>query len=164
MYWVYESRRNERARVHHESCSHFKNRRRYQGWTGPSRSRTEARRKMRETGYRDTGDCRSCSKSEPRDRDAEASEFYAYVLILNDGSFREGQTRELRERMMEHRAGTVKDTAGRNPKLVWFTTVSTRDEAIALEKELKELCDRNPREIRRRVRRFRDLVEELDFG
>ena len=34
---------------------------------------------------------------------------------------------------MEHRDGTTPKTAGRNPKLVWFSTVSTPEEATALE-------------------------------
>ena len=97
-------------------------------------------------------------------KDAEAKDFYVYVLKLDDGSFYAGQTREIRERLMEHRDGTTKSTAGRNPKLVWFSTVSTREQATGLEVQLKKLCDQNPREIRRWVRRFQDLVEELDFS
>ena len=96
--------------------------------------------------------------------DSEADEFYVYILKIDDGSFYAGQTREIRERLMEHRDGTTKSTAGRNPKLVWFSTVSTREQATGLEVQLKKLCDRNPREIRRWVRRFQDLVEELDFS
>ena len=53
--------------------------------------------------------------------DAEASEFYVYILKLEDGSFYAGQTREIRERLMEHRDGMTKSTAGKDPKLVWFT-------------------------------------------
>ena len=44
------------------------------------------------------------------------------------------------------------------------TQVSTRDAAVTLEAELKRLCDKNSREIRRRVHRFQDLVEQLDFS
>ena len=57
-------------------------------------------------------------------KDAEANDFYVYVLKLDDGSFYAGQTREIRERLLEHRDGTTKSTAGRNPKLVWFSTVA----------------------------------------
>lgn len=95
--------------------------------------------------------------------DAEASEFYVYVLKLDDGSFYAGQSREIRERLMEHRDGQTKSTAGRNPKLVWFTTVASREQAADFEVQVKRMCDRNPREIRRWIRRFQDLVEELDF-
>lgn len=96
-------------------------------------------------------------------KDATATEFYAYILKLDGGKFYAGHTREIRERMMEHRDGQTKSTAGKNPKLVWFTTVSTRDLAKTIEAELKQLCEKNPREVRRRVRHFQDLVEELDF-
>jgi predicted GIY-YIG superfamily endonuclease len=65
---------------------------------------------------------------------------------------------------MEHRDGTTQSTAGKNPKLVWFSTLSSRDEATELEVKLKRLCDQNPREIRRWIRRFQDLVEELEFN
>jgi len=85
-------------------------------------------------------------------------------LKLNDGAFYAGQTREIRERLMEHRDGTTKTTAGKEPKLVWFSTVSTRKQATELEVEVKKVCDRNPREIRRWVRKFQDLVGELDFS
>ena len=76
--------------------------------------------------------------------DAEASEFYIYILKLDDGSFYAGQTREIRERLMEHRDGTTKSTAGKNPKLAWFSTVTSREEATGLEVKLKRLCDKNP--------------------
>ena len=64
---------------------------------------------------------------------------------------------------MEHRDGRTKSTAGRDPKLVWFTIVRSRDEATELEPLIKELCDRNPREIRRRIVGFQNLVRLLDF-
>ena len=96
--------------------------------------------------------------------DAQANEFYVYILKLDDGGLYAGQTRELRERLMEHRDGTTRSTAGRNPRLVWFSTVATREEATETELELKQLYDRNPREIRRRIVRFRELVGELDFS
>ena len=96
--------------------------------------------------------------------DIGATEFYVYILKLEGGVFYVGHTRELRERLMEHRDGDTKSTAGKNPKLVWFGTVQTRDEATRLEVELKRICDKNPRELRRRVRHFQDLVEQLDFG
>ena len=47
--------------------------------------------------------------------DASASCFYAYLLRLSDGSFYAGQTREIRERLMEHRDGAARYTSGRNP-------------------------------------------------
>ena len=96
--------------------------------------------------------------------DAEATAFFVYILKLKDGTFYAGQTRELRERLMEHRDGRTKSTAGKDPKLVLFEVVDTREEAEELEVELKELCDKNSREIRRMVLDFQDLVKELDFS
>ena len=95
--------------------------------------------------------------------DAEATAFYVYVLKLNDGRLYAGQTRELRERLMEHQDGLTKSTARRDPKLVWFTTVDTRETAAALEVSVKKLCDRNPREVRRWIIEFKGLVDLLDF-
>jgi predicted GIY-YIG superfamily endonuclease len=96
--------------------------------------------------------------------DAEADEFFAYILKLDGGMFYAGQTRELRERLSEHKDGQARSTAGRNPKLVWFGIVSTREGATELEVELKKLVDRNPRAIRRMITDFHDLVRELDFS
>ena len=96
--------------------------------------------------------------------DADASEFYVYVLKLSNGAFYAGQTREIRERLMEHRDGMTKTTAGKEPKLVWFSTVSTRKQATELEVMVKKVCDRNPREIRRWILKFQDLIDELDFS
>ena len=96
--------------------------------------------------------------------DATADRFFVYILKLDGGRFYAGQTRELRERLSEHRDGRTKSTAGGNPKLVWFEIVDSRDAAAAIEVELKKLIDSNPREVRRMVLSFRDLVQELDFG
>ena len=45
---------------------------------------------------------------------------------------------------MEHRDGRTEPTAGRDPKLVWFTVVETRDEATRFESVVKKMCDQNP--------------------
>ena len=96
-------------------------------------------------------------------KDAEADHFFVYVLRLSDGTFYAGQTRELRERLSEHRDGRVQSTAGRAPRLIWFTTVPTRDAATSMEAKLKQVVHSNPREIRRMMVWFRDLVRELDY-
>ena len=96
--------------------------------------------------------------------DATATEFFVYILKLEGGTFYTGQTRELRERLSEHKDGRVKSTAGKTPQLVWFTSVPSRNAATSLEVELKKLVDTNPREIRRMVVRFRDHVRELDYS
>ena len=97
-------------------------------------------------------------------KDSAATEFFVYILKLNGGTFYAGQTRELRERLSEHKDGRVKTTAGKTPQLVWFATVPSRNAATSLEVELKKLVDTNPREIRRMVVRFRDHVRELDYS
>ena len=94
--------------------------------------------------------------------DEGASEFFAYILKLDGGEFYVGHTRELRERLSEHKDGDAKSTAGLNPKLVWFTTLPTRKAATEVEAELKELNKANQRAIRRMVIGFRDLVSEID--
>ena len=95
--------------------------------------------------------------------DATADHFFVYILKLDGGRFYAGQTRELRERLSEHRDGSVQSTAGRSPKLGWFDIVSSREVATQFEVELKKLVDSNPREVRRMIIRFRDLVRELDY-
>lgn len=97
-------------------------------------------------------------------REETATKFFTYILKLEGGVYYVGQTRELRERLMEHRDGLVKTTSGKNPKLVWFTTVSSRKQSLALESELSRVYKSNPREIRRIVRSFQDLVEQLDYS
>lgn len=94
--------------------------------------------------------------------DAAGDGFYTYILKLDDGSFYAGQTRDLQPRLMEHRDGTTKATAGREPRLVWFAQMRTRQEAATLEAELKELIDRNPREIRKMIVDFRNILRNVD--
>ena len=88
--------------------------------------------------------------------------FFIYILKLDGGKFYAGHTRELRERLSEHRDGKTRSTAGKNPRLVWFDTVDTREEAAEVEATLKELIDRNEREVRRMVTEFLDLIREVD--
>ena len=85
-------------------------------------------------------------------------------MKLDGGKIYAGQTGELRERLSEHQDGRVQSTNGKSPKLVWFSTVDTRDAATAMEVELKRLIDSHPREIRRMMLSFRDLIQELDFS
>ena len=99
-------------------------------------------------------------------RDATATEFFVYILKMDGGRFYVGQTRELRERISEHRDGNTKSTAGKNPKLVWFAQMPSSDAATTREVELKKLVDcnpRNPPNARRMVVRFQDLIREVDY-
>ena len=99
-----------------------------------------------------------------RRNDEGARSFYVYILKLDNGAFYVGQTRELRERMLEHKDGKTSSTAGRNPKLQYFEVLPSRESAMIREVEIRTAAKGNNREILRMVTRFRDLVEELDFG
>ena len=93
--------------------------------------------------------------------DDEGDVFFIYILKLDGGKFYAGHTRELRERMSEHRDGKTRSTRGKNPLLVWFEVVDTREEAADGEAYFKELIDKNEREVRRRIREFQDLIREV---
>ena len=102
-------------------------------------------------------------KPEWEKNDSVANRFYVYILQLDDGSFYAGHSRDLRARMWEHKDGQTKSTAGRSPRLQWFEIVSSRDEAASQEVDLKKLIDKNPREVRKLVIEFKDLISELEF-
>src|SRR3990172_3058844 len=93
--------------------------------------------------------------------DKGVDEFFVYILKLDNGDFYVGHTRELRERLSEHRDQKVVSTAGRNPKLQYFEVLSTREAAKEREAELKSVKDSNPRQIRRMIIAFHDLVREI---
>ncbi len=97
--------------------------------------------------------------------DAQSDQFFAYVLRLDGGKLYAGHTRELRERLEEHRTGTGgRATSGKNPRLVWFGMLPTREAATDMEAKLKKLIASNPRQINRMIVGFRDLVNELDYS
>ena len=93
--------------------------------------------------------------------DEEGDVFFIYLLKLDGGKFYAGHTRELRERMGEHRDGKTRSTAGKNPLLVWFEAVDNREKAAEGEAYFKELIDKNEREVRRIVTQFQDLIKEV---
>ena len=68
-------------------------------------------------------------------------EFYVYIVQTEkDGSFYFGQTNNLENRLTRHNAGSEKYTSKKTPwKLFWHTKVSSRAEAMKLEKKLKNL-------------------------
>ena len=94
--------------------------------------------------------------------DSEADVFFVYILKLDGGKFYAGHTRELRERVSEHRDGKTESTAGKNPKLVFFDKVDTRKRATELEAHFKEMIDNNEREVRRHINLFQDLMSLVD--
>jgi predicted GIY-YIG superfamily endonuclease len=95
--------------------------------------------------------------------DKGAERFFVYILKLEDGDFYVGQTRELRERLSEHRDQKASSTARRNPKLQYFEILPTREAAELREAELKKLRDSNPRQIRRMIISFHDLIREVQL-
>ena len=95
--------------------------------------------------------------------DKGTERFFVYILKLEDGDFYVGQTRELRERLSEHRDQKTASTARRNPKLQYFEVLPTREAAELREAELKKLKDSNPRQIRRMIISFHDLIREVQL-
>ena len=51
----------------------------------------------------------------PADKDADR--FFVYILLLNSGEYYVGQTREIHERLHEHRNNQNRSTKGKEPKL-----------------------------------------------
>jgi len=70
----------------------------------------------------------------------------------------------LRPRLSEHIDKKTKSTAGKNPKLKYFEILNSREAAELREAELKKLNEKNPREIRKMVISFQDLIKEVDLG
>ncbi len=95
--------------------------------------------------------------------DRGADHFFVYILKLDGGKFYVGQTRELRERLSEHRDNKTVSTAGANPRLQYFEILPTREDAEHREAELKNILESNPRQIRRMIIGFRDLIHELNL-
>ena len=97
-------------------------------------------------------------------KDSEIDKFFVYILKLDRGEFYVGQTRDLRARLSEHKDNKTKSTAGRNPELKYFEILNNRENAELREAELKKLNEANPREIRKMVISFQDLIKEVDLG
>lgn len=97
--------------------------------------------------------------------DKDADRFFVYILLLNNGEYYIGQTREIHERLHEHRNNQTLSTKGKEPKLQWFTAVQTRSEAADLEIELQQLASNatGRREINRLIVDFKQLTDQLDY-
>ncbi|HEX8908899.1 MAG TPA: GIY-YIG nuclease family protein [Anaeromyxobacteraceae bacterium] len=65
--------------------------------------------------------------------------FWVYMLRCSDGSYYVGQTDDLEKRIAEHQAGSIPGhTSTRRPvELVFATEMTTRDEALQRERQLK---------------------------
>ena len=97
--------------------------------------------------------------------DQDADRFFVYILMLNNGNYYIGQTRDLYVRLHEHRSNMSTMTRGKQPKLQWFFPFPTRRDAQACEAELQELNSHpaSRREITRMVTELKGLVAELDY-
>jgi putative endonuclease len=97
-------------------------------------------------------------------KDEGNSMFYVYVLMLNCGKFYVGHTRDLKDRIAEHKEGQTISTAGENPRLRYFEIFPTREGAMRREQELKKVAKHNEREIYRMIWNFHDVISELDMS
>ena len=88
-------------------------------------------------------------------KDMNCDAFYVYILELEGGELYAGQTRNLMRRMVEHRNGTTKTTAGRQPNLVWFEQLPSRQAAVEKEADLKHRIDTQPGGVQLMVQEFR---------
>ena len=133
------------------------------GTAGPCPS--EGCRRFRSLDYERCADCgrAAAPESEPEwaAGDASCDTFYAY-LLLQDGQFYSGHTRDFRERLWEHRNGDCKATSpadtGEPARLVWFQEFATRAAAADRELQLKQLVLRDRRAVLSLVFRFQDAV------
>jgi putative endonuclease len=68
-------------------------------------------------------------------------EYYVYILRSDkSGIYYKGQTNSVFNRLSKHNSGYVKSTKAYRPwKLVFYTNVETRSEAVKLESKLKNL-------------------------
>jgi len=66
--------------------------------------------------------------------------FHVYILkSLSTGRFYTGQTNDLEDRIHRHNSGSEKHTSKEMPwELLWSSEVSSRSEAMKLEKQIKK--------------------------
>ncbi|MBM2832715.1 MAG: hypothetical protein HW414_1767 [Dehalococcoidia bacterium] len=91
--------------------------------------------------------------------DKGIDQFFVYILKLDGGRFYVGHTRDLRERLWEHK--DKKELP--DPKLQYFEVLPTRESATQREAELKLLAAANQRAIRKMILRLKDWTSELEY-
>ena len=94
--------------------------------------------------------------------DEESDRFYVYILKLAGGELYVGHSRELRDRMVEHKEVMTRATLGEKPKLRYFEILPTREDAIMREREIKIMVKTDRQEIFRMLTEFHDLISEVD--
>ncbi len=87
--------------------------------------------------------------------------FFVYVLYSEGGGlYYYGQTNNLKRRLAEHNRGKVKSTQGFRPYiLVWACLKNNRQEALKLEKKLKNL--RSQSRIRKFIHKYSDDFDKI---
>jgi putative endonuclease len=70
--------------------------------------------------------------------------FHVYIIVSEfDQSFYIGQTANLSDRLERHNGGLEKYTSKKRPwKLIWSSEVSSRSEAMKLERKIKNFKSR----------------------
>jgi putative endonuclease len=70
--------------------------------------------------------------------------FYVYILQSEvNGAYYKGFTSDIRRRLSEHNSGKEKSTSRYVPwQLVWYAEKPTREEAMLLEKKLKNITSK----------------------
>ena len=133
------------------------------GTAGPCPS--EGCRRFRSLDYERCADCARVAAPESDSAwtpgDEGHATFYAY-LLLQGSQFYAGHTRDLRERLWEHRSGdclaTSPDSGAEPAHLVFFQEFATREAAAERELELKQLLLRERRSVLAIAFRFQDVA------
>ncbi len=64
--------------------------------------------------------------------------FYAYILLLSNNEYYAGHSKNLKDRLTEHKEGKVSATKSFGPvTLVYYSAFQTKEKAISFEKYLK---------------------------
>jgi predicted GIY-YIG superfamily endonuclease len=100
----------------------------------------------------------------PREAESLGEDFYVYILNFDNGSYYIGNSRELKDRLLEIRNDSNISGFGKEPKLQYFEIHQNRQSAMLREAEIKEIYKNNNREISRMIAGFHELVGELDFS
>ena len=137
-----------------------------EGTVGPCPS--EGCRRFRSLEYEQCADCGRAAAPEADPAwdagDQGCTSFHAY-LLQQDGRFYAGHTRDLRERLWEHRNGDCTSTSAGDvhepAQLVWFQEFTTRSAAADRELELKQLLLRDRRAVLSLVFRFQDGIRHV---
>ncbi len=98
--------------------------------------------------------------------DIQRTIHYIYFLKLSDNTYYVGQTTDLKIRLREHRDGLQRQTANKNPRLVYYEEALDGKRATnERERELIKLTQRGAglRSIRQMVEAFRVPLRLLDL-